>query len=198
MKNFYLTLIFCFYTGFVSSQTNSDTLTNEKVISLIKSGLPSSLIITKIQTSITKFDITTDDLIKLKTDGVTDDIINAMINPNSSDANLKASNDSISIYKKWRQVSRIRNGVLEQMTVANTIQFKKDGNYTSISTDRKTNKKFESGGKFELSKDKKRITYFFENAEPYIEEIIKLTGKELETISKIQGFEYHSSFVVDE
>lgn len=60
-----------------------ETMTNDEVISLTKAGLSSSIIIGKIKTSTTNFDLSTDSLIKLKQSGVGDDIVGAMLEAKS-------------------------------------------------------------------------------------------------------------------
>ncbi len=61
------------------AQTKTDTLTNEKIIQLSKIGLQPSVIINKIQTSVTRFDVGTDDLINLNNNQVASDVINEMM-----------------------------------------------------------------------------------------------------------------------
>jgi hypothetical protein len=78
------TRIFCisalfFMPFWVQVQAQADTLTNEEVITLSKIGLEPSVIISKIQTSITSFDVSTDGLIKLSNNGVPADVINEMM-----------------------------------------------------------------------------------------------------------------------
>lgn len=65
-----------------TAQMKKDTLTNEKVIQLSKLGLQSSVIINKIETSYTAFDVSTDGLIQLSTNGVSAEVINKMMNIN--------------------------------------------------------------------------------------------------------------------
>jgi hypothetical protein len=60
------------------SQTG-EVLNNEGVISLINSGLPTSIIISKIESSPNRFDLSTDALIKLSSQKVPEEIINAMM-----------------------------------------------------------------------------------------------------------------------
>jgi hypothetical protein len=55
-----------------------EIMTNDEVISLVKAGLSSSIIINKIRTSKSNFDVSTDALIKLKKAGVSDDVLTAM------------------------------------------------------------------------------------------------------------------------
>ena len=56
-----------------------EVLTNDGVIKMVKAGLAESIIIQKIQTSQKKFDPSTDGLIKLKSAGVSDKVIEAMV-----------------------------------------------------------------------------------------------------------------------
>lgn len=60
-----------------------ETMTNDEVISLSKAGLNPSLIVGKIRTSKTNFDLSTDSLIKLKQAGVGDDVVAAMLEAKS-------------------------------------------------------------------------------------------------------------------
>jgi len=55
-----------------------EIMTNDEVISLVKAGLSPSIIINKIRTSKSNFDVSTDALIKLKQAGVSDDVLTAM------------------------------------------------------------------------------------------------------------------------
>ena len=63
--------------------TAQETMTNAEVISLAKAGLNASLIVGKIRTSKTNFDLSTDSLIALKKAGVSDDIVAAMLEAKS-------------------------------------------------------------------------------------------------------------------
>ncbi len=65
--------------GSLNAQTKSDILTNETVTMLHKKGLGAGIIINKIKTSKTAFDVSTDALIKLKDDSIPDDIVSTMI-----------------------------------------------------------------------------------------------------------------------
>ena len=60
-----------------------ETMTNAEVISLVKAGLSKQIIINKIRTSKSNFDLSTDALIKLKTAKVDDDIVTAMLEAKS-------------------------------------------------------------------------------------------------------------------
>lgn len=76
----------------VSAQ--DETMTNEEVISLTKAGLASSIVIGKIRTSKTNFDMSTDALIKLKQAGVGDDVVTAMLEAKSGRSSGGGSSSS--------------------------------------------------------------------------------------------------------
>lgn len=69
------------FSGAVIAQ--DEVMTNDEVISLTKAGLAGSVVISKIRTSKTNFDMSTDALIKLKTSGVGDDVVTAMLEAKS-------------------------------------------------------------------------------------------------------------------
>lgn len=101
MKNVIFSLILtigCFYAG---AQTETDTLTNEKVVMLCKIGLEPSVVISKIQTSHNIFDVSTDGLIDLSSKGVPAEVINEMINKDTETklaiANQKDLNDPLTM-----------------------------------------------------------------------------------------------------
>jgi hypothetical protein len=60
-----------------------EVLTNEEVISLAVAGLNKTIIVNKIRTSKSNFDLSTNALIKLKKAGVSDEIVNAMLEAKS-------------------------------------------------------------------------------------------------------------------
>jgi hypothetical protein len=81
-KKFILTGLLAVALAFVMSAhvvAQDEVMTNDEVISLTKAGLASSVIVGKIRTSKTNFDLSTDALIKLKQAGVTDDTVTAML-----------------------------------------------------------------------------------------------------------------------
>ncbi len=85
MKKVVSTLIFslllCFGAATVFAQ---EEMTNDEVISLTRAGLAGSIIIGKIRSTKTNFDMSTDALIKLKQAGVGDDVVGAMLETKSS------------------------------------------------------------------------------------------------------------------
>jgi len=58
---------------------NKELLTNDKIVSLVQTGLSNETIISLIQSSPTQFDLSIDDLVKLKNAGVHSNIIETMI-----------------------------------------------------------------------------------------------------------------------
>jgi len=66
-----------------SAIAQDEVMTNDEVISLTKAGLAGSVIIGKIRTSKSNFDMSTDALIKLKQSGVPDDVVTAMLEAKS-------------------------------------------------------------------------------------------------------------------
>src|SRR5215204_3737642 len=93
-----------------TSPAQDGVMINDEVISLTKAGLSPSIIIGKIRSGNSNFDLSTDSLIKLKQAGVTDDVVAAMLevktrkptaasgSPASGDPNDPAATHSYGIY----------------------------------------------------------------------------------------------------
>lgn len=79
MKTIIFILVFTGVSILTYAQPKYDTLYNKTIITLTKIGLPPATIISKIKTSITSFDVSTDAMINLSTNGVNGDVINEMI-----------------------------------------------------------------------------------------------------------------------
>ncbi len=62
-----------------NGSSGSEVLTNENVMTMVKAGLPPSIIVNKIRTSKTNFDTSTNQLFQLQQTRVPTDIINAMV-----------------------------------------------------------------------------------------------------------------------
>ncbi len=96
---FILSLLIAVILG-LGSYTNvsaqDDVMTTEEVITLTKAGLSPSIIIGKIRTGKSSFDLSTDSLIKLKQSGVSDDIVAAMLEAKSGKSTASAAGPSIS------------------------------------------------------------------------------------------------------
>src|SRR2546427_3778111 len=69
-----------------TSLTAQEVLTNDSVVALKKAGLSDSIIISKIRSSQTKFDVSTKGLIGLKNAGLSDQVIEAVVNAGSASA----------------------------------------------------------------------------------------------------------------
>lgn len=80
----------------ISFGQKSDTLTNQTIIQLTKVGLGKDILISKIQSSFCRFDLTTDGLISLKKAAVADEVIGAMMSKsnNVSTSSSERSNNS--------------------------------------------------------------------------------------------------------
>lgn len=84
-RRFWLLIVLAAVTIF-SSLTYAqerEVVTNTTILKMLKAKLSEDIIITKVRNSKTDFDLSTDGLIKLKEAGVSDNIINAMQNPQS-------------------------------------------------------------------------------------------------------------------
>lgn len=85
MRKIQILLIFVvsifFVTSTVMSQKVKNTMTNADVVEMVKAGLPESTIIIAIQQSELNFDISTKALIELSKQGVSQKIMEAMLQP---------------------------------------------------------------------------------------------------------------------
>lgn len=79
MKKIVPTLVMALVLAVTAISQTGAKMTNADVIALSKAGLDKSLIIDKVKSSETNFDVSTDALIKLKTEGVSDEVIAAML-----------------------------------------------------------------------------------------------------------------------
>jgi hypothetical protein len=66
------------------SQSGEEVLTNDSVVKMVRANLSPIIIVSKIRTSKTQFNLTTDELIRLQKDRVPDDVIRAMVDASSS------------------------------------------------------------------------------------------------------------------
>ena len=93
MKKVYLSFLFALLLGVAAhAQTKPETLTNAKIVSLVKAGLSSTVILATIQNANTNFDTSTNAIIDLKQKGVSDDVIAAMINKSYKGPPIPAAN----------------------------------------------------------------------------------------------------------
>jgi hypothetical protein len=93
-RSFRLTLVLALaaLTLFAAtSLTAQEVLTNDSLIALKKAGLSDSVIISKIRSSQTKFDTSTNALVNLKKAGFSDQVIEAVVNASSPAAPAAAA-----------------------------------------------------------------------------------------------------------
>ena len=76
-------VLFAFAANAAAQPAAEAPMTNEEVIMLTQAGLSPSIIIGKIRSGRTDFNLSTDSLIKLKQAGVTDEIVGAMLEAKS-------------------------------------------------------------------------------------------------------------------
>jgi hypothetical protein len=88
MKIHHTLLILTLCAFQLKAQTKPEILTNETVTMLVQKGLGASIIINKIKTSKTNFDVSTDALIKLKEESVPDEIVAVMVEYSGNKGNV--------------------------------------------------------------------------------------------------------------
>jgi hypothetical protein len=91
MRNLFLAIA-AFAVFGLAVRARAETLTDSAVISLVKAGLGEGTVIAKIQTSATAFDLSTEQLVILKRNGVPDVVIAAMLRA-STNATVSANVD---------------------------------------------------------------------------------------------------------
>ena len=102
----------CSSTAFAQ---NKEVIINSIIIELVKANFGEAVIINKIRISKTKFDLSTANLIKLKNAGVSENIINAMMeaqNPHQSSTERQLREELV---HSARGVFILRNGKLVEM-----------------------------------------------------------------------------------
>lgn len=80
------------------AQDKEEIVTNSVIIDMVKAKLGETIIINKIKNSKTNFDLSTNTLIKLKEAGVSDNIVNAMMeaqNPQPQQTGQQAKDASM-------------------------------------------------------------------------------------------------------
>ncbi|MBC7795755.1 MAG: hypothetical protein H7Z37_02655 [Pyrinomonadaceae bacterium] len=134
-----LTVIFL--TLFVSTvNAQTETLTNAEIITLSNAKIGKAVLLLKIKTSNTNFDVTAKEIIKLKTADVDDDVILAMLAASNDSEKLATKNvESTNVGKtKISEVAPKPQRAVEYKTPsellrdAKTIFFKKTSNYPSL------------------------------------------------------------------
>ena len=119
IKNIFF-FVFLLFQMSSFSQKKVDTLTNETIMKLSKSKLPESVITQKINQSVCNFDVSVDELIKLKENSVSDDVINLMITKQSKTE--ATSNNAIKNNTNDKNFTFTESGIF----------FLKNGKYTNL------------------------------------------------------------------
>ncbi len=76
---FWLLVLVFVFTFSLSVFAQDEVVTNAEVVTMTKAGLDKAIILNKINSSKTRFDLSTDELIKLKQAGVADEVVHAMV-----------------------------------------------------------------------------------------------------------------------
>lgn len=84
-------LAFALLISLPANATASEKLNNESIILLVKAGLGEEAILAKIKASVGQFDVSVDDLIRLKRVNVPNKVIAAMIEAASAKSDMKTS-----------------------------------------------------------------------------------------------------------
>ncbi len=94
----------------VPSISAAEILTNDAVLRMVKAGLGEELIVSKIKASQNQFDLTTDGILKLKNEGVSEKIIQAMMitspAPPVAEESREAQ-DAIALYRQGKVVEAV-------------------------------------------------------------------------------------------
>lgn len=118
MKKFFYTLLAVLILNSSNAQ-KQETLTNYSIMSLVKKGLSSSVIVSKIKQSICNFDVSTDALVFLKDNSVTDDIVNAMIEKTSVKTTENTSSTTQDASKENTQLQQVKMSPEAQKIINN-------------------------------------------------------------------------------
>lgn len=136
----FLLLIFCFG---INIKAQDGLLTNDEIISLNQAGLDKLIIIKKIQSAKSNFDLSIDALIKLKKENIPDEIVAAMLeaksgksSSTSADGKISTAidpNDPLSPHGYGVYLFQEKNGgkVLTQLTPSVSSQNKTSGLFTT-------------------------------------------------------------------
>ena len=114
---FVVAVLLMFFAQLVSAQ-NNEVLTNKTVTELYKAGLDSSIIISKIESSNCKFDVSSTGLVSLKKSGVPSCVIKAMLDKQPDNMirqcqaigkSFSKSENKIKTARLWRRQCCSRN-----------------------------------------------------------------------------------------
>lgn len=95
MKALIIFLSLTIATASFGQNAKQEVITNKTVIQLSKAGIGKDILKSKIQRSVCRFNLSTDSLIVLKKDGISDDIINVMMSATNNNSNETASAEPV-------------------------------------------------------------------------------------------------------
>jgi len=96
LKSFFTIAVLFLITSSASAQNKTELLTNQSVMALSKAGLDKSLIITTINNTESKFDVSATTLIALKKQGLSNEIISAMVEKSANKKTIVTSQQTTS------------------------------------------------------------------------------------------------------
>jgi hypothetical protein len=184
MRNLSLVSLLALTIAFTSSvalaqdgNSGGEVLNNDKVITMVKAGLPNSIIVNKIHASKCSFDTSTGELIRLKNEKVPDDIINAMVEAAGGTSTMKLAtgagdtsktdpNDPLATHEAGIYLYEERDGTkkMTQLEPSVSKQQKTGGVFTSAMTAGLTKVKFKaalSGRSASLQLASRRPVFYF-------------------------------------
>lgn len=85
-----LCILLLFASPVVKAQESAGVLTNDNVVTMVKAGLPTTIILNKIRSSKTNFNTSTDELIRLQQVRLPAEIINAMVEAGNREASISS------------------------------------------------------------------------------------------------------------
>src|SRR5439155_24197848 len=91
MRPFSLAMILLELLLMTPSGFAQEVMTNQTVVEMVKAGLSERVIVAKIRTSPTNFDVRTDALIALKKNGVPEKVIEAILSTSATEAYAESS-----------------------------------------------------------------------------------------------------------
>ena len=148
----------------------SDALTNADIIEMTKSGLSPEIVLRKIRTSNTKFDVSAAGLIGLKKANLTDDVITAIIDrqeilpPNEKPGSVPAYSESGTTPNSFTSTPNAPPEKKDVLATAKTIAFEK----SSLQPSRQALEK-EMLKRPEFAKLNLTITRYKDSADLYVE-----------------------------
>ena len=102
-----------FGTSIASAQKSKNTMTNVDVIEMVKAGLPENTIVLAIQQSEPNFDTSTKALIELKNQGVSQKILETMLQPQTTKPVPQNRTDNVPPFGQQQQTNNEETSFME-------------------------------------------------------------------------------------